>query len=1105
MSDFDGGRLALSDEAQRDEACEPRRSVLLQAPAGSGKTSVLTQRLLRLLARVDEPEEILAITFTRRAAAEMRARVLAALRADCGAGAQAERLRELAQAVNRRSAARGWNLTEDPGRLRIQTIDSFNFRLAAQLPLAARAGGSLVIATGARELYRRAARETLLAAEDAGLGAEAALLFERLDNRWANVERLIAQMLAIRGHWLGHVARHDPQALGASVAQSLARIVEERLRAACARLGEPLRGELASIPGVGALESRAECLESWRRLAHLSLTREGEWRQPRGLARLGEAFRGGPARERLARGIGLLAQVPGARETLIELEQLPGGLSDSDAAALAALARVLTLAAAQLLVQFASRGRVDHVHVAASARQALIEEGELTDAGRQTSLALRHILVDEFQDTSTVQIALLGALTSAWEEGEERSLFLVGDPMQSIYQFREAEVGCFLEVRDQGIGGGRIRLERLALVRNFRSDPQLLEWTNDTFERLFPSRDDVRTSAVAFDRSTAARGAAPAGTAGRDAAEPPVSLELFPGDRTGETAAVAARVSELRARGPEASIAVLVAARGHATAIVAALEARGVDVIGIDLVPLGAVPIVRDLVALLRALEHLGDRTSWLALLRAPWCGLSLETLTGLSGRRDPLLVWEALADPARLSACAAGERTRIERVRGILDAALCMRTRLPLAEWLELTWIRLGAPDAYPPAQLPSARAFLHALSERTACGEWSGIGGLEDLLEELYAQPHARTANPVQVLTIHRAKGLEFDHVLVPALDRDLSRGPEPLLRWLDLPRRSGEGSDLLMAPVPAIGTDPSGGLGAYMKRLADVRSANEQIRLLYVAATRARRSLHLSAAPKPGADGTVRPRARTLLAALWPALGAGFLRSVSARPPAAPPAGASAAGTRPLLRLTGDWSPAAHPPGPPVTRLPLDHRALEPPEFSWVGETARQIGSVVHAALESFAAARELPSPESIAQRRGFFLEQLRRHGVPGGELHGAAELVVEALRRTVADERGRWILASHHAGAASELALTGVAGGRLTAVVIDRSFIDAEGSRWVIDFKTSRHEGGHLESFIARELERYRPQLELYAALAGELGPEPVRAAIYFPLLGEFREL
>jgi hypothetical protein len=107
--------------------------------------------------------------------------------------------------------------------------------------------------------------------------------------------------------------------------------------------------------------------------------------------------------------------------------------------------------------------------------------------------------------------------------------------------------------------------------------------------------------------------------------------------------------------------------------------------------------------------------------------------------------------------------------------------------------------------------------------------------------------------------------------------------------------------------------------------------------------------------------------------------------------------------------------------------------------------------------------------------------------------------------VRDERGRWIFDRSHAQARSELALTGIAAGRLTNAIIDRSFVDAGGTRWVIDFKTSRHEGGGREQFLQEELQRYRPQLETYIALARELGPEPVRAGLYFPLLGAFREL
>ncbi|MDB6013175.1 MAG: hypothetical protein JWL65_5425, partial [Gammaproteobacteria bacterium] len=571
--------------------------------------------------------------------------------------------------------------------------------------------------------------------------------------------------------------------------------------------------------------------------------------------------------------------------------------------------------------------------------------------------------------------------------------------------------------------------------------------------------------------------------------------------------------------------------------------------------------IVRDLVALLEALHHLGDRTAWLAVLRAPWCGLSLETLTAISGRRDEKLPWEAMADTERLAHCAPEEVRRLVRVRSVLADALATRDSVPLADWLETTWLRLGAADAYPKEDLRHARAFLAALSDRAASGEWNGPRDLGSLLGELYAQPQASTSNPVQIMTIHRAKGLEFDHVFVPSLDRDLNRGREPLLRWLDLPRREGE-SDLIMAPVPAIGDDSGGTVGIYLKRLIARRAANEQTRLLYVAATRAKKTLYLSAAPKVKQDGTVIPRSGTLLASLWPALGPAFkagerhgvIKESGALSSGSAPSGDAASNnaashnatwsgavsddapsgevgltteagltrqasaltteaavttpstTHPLRRLPANWSPPSFDPSVTnLTRLPIGHQSLEPPEFSWVGETGRHIGTVVHAALESFASVTPLPTRARIEADREVYSHQLRRHGVPDRDLPRAADRVLEALTNTVGDERGRWIFAPDHREARSELALTGIASGRLTQVIIDRSFVDREGTRWVIDFKTSRHEGGGLNAFLTQELERYRSQLETYVALARGLGPNPVRAGLYFPLLGAFREL
>jgi ATP-dependent exoDNAse (exonuclease V) beta subunit len=1087
----------VADRRARELASDPQRSVILQAPAGSGKTTVLTQRLLRLLAEVDEPEEILAITFTRKAAAEMRARVMGALRADPQA-AGSEHLREVAAAALERSARRGWNLPEDPARLSIQTIDSFNFRLASQLPISARAGGSLLVSDRPRELYHSAARQTLRAAEaDAALGADVERLFERLDNRWSHVETLLAEMLEERAHWLRHVLAHEPEALCERIEESLLRITRDQLAAASSVWPPSLRAKAGALPGAQPLSDDPGSLEAWKRLAVLLLTGQGHWRQVIGRS-LGPEYEDPAAREALRSCIELARGIAGARECLLEFRALPAfTLGSEDAAALAALSRVLKVAAVHLQAQLALAGRVDHTYVTGAARAALLDAGSPTDLGLRIGLSLRHILVDELQDISVAQLELLEALTVGWEEGDGRTLFAVGDPMQSIYQFREAEVGLFLRARDHGIGP--VRMTPLTLTRNFRSIPALIGWSNEIFARLFPRNDDLRASAVAFTPSVPGR----QDDAG--SSDVPVHLSLF-ADPAAEAAWMAERIRALRQADSAATIAVLVAARTHAGPVVAALEAAGIAAIGVDLTPLAELSIIRDLVVLTRALHDLSDRTAWLAVLRAPWCGLSLAALTVLAERPDSQVIWDALQNPVQVAECAPADRDRISRVQAVLAEALVTRDRGDLADWLERTWLKLGAADAYPSPALAHARVFLAELAEAAGNGEWRGPQDLDRLLADLYAQPVAPRGSPpkdtasegapVQIMTIHRAKGLEFDHVLLPALDRDLARGREPLLRWLDLPRPISE-SDLIMAPIPAISDEEAGEVGRYLKRLIQRRVAHEQVRLLYVAVTRARSSLCLSATPRIR-EGAVAPRAGTLLAWLWPVLGSAFARDDRAALQA-PTASAAA-----LRRLLSPWTPPLLAAALPVDRVAVAQQSLEPPEFSWVGETSRHVGTVVHAALQAFAQSQTLPEVSAIESRRDDYLHQLRQQGVPSSELPRATDRVLDALVRTVTDQRGRWILDASHGQAASELALTGIAGGVLRSVVIDRSFVDS-GTRWVIDFKTSGHEGGAREAFLDQEMQRYRAQLETYRALARGLGPEPVKAALYFPLLRAFREL
>ncbi len=181
--------------------------------------------------------------------------------------------------------------------------------------------------------------------------------------------------------------------------------------------------------------------------------------------------------------------------------------TDAQWEVLGAQLMTLALAVAQLRLRFADTGEVDFIEIAQRAAAAL---GSADDPGElllKLDASIRHLLIDEFQDTSQTQLDLLRTLTSGWQQGDGRSLFLVGDPMQSIYRFRKAEVGLFLEVAD--IGVGELQPDFLNLTDNFRSQAGIVEWVNQSFAQLLPRRSDAAAGAIAYSPSTAFHEALP--------------------------------------------------------------------------------------------------------------------------------------------------------------------------------------------------------------------------------------------------------------------------------------------------------------------------------------------------------------------------------------------------------------------------------------------------------------------------------------------------------------------------------------------------------------------------------------------------------------------
>ena len=309
--------------------------------------------------------------------------------------------------------------------------------------------------------------------------------------------------------------------------------------------------------------------------------------------------------------------------------------------------------------------------------------------------------------------------------------------------------------------------------------------------------------------------------------------------------------------------------RAHAVPICARCAAAGFALRGVDLEPLRRRPVVRDLAALARALLHRCDRTAWLALLRAPWCGPAARC-SGAAGQPQRGFT-VGCNQPGRSRWRAPGS----ERARARACARCARRWRVrerfePLWNRCERSWLRLGGPAVASNARdLDDARAFLRALA---AAGDAEELAGdaLQRLADGLYAQSGLEPG-AIEVLTLHAAKGLEWDVVIVPALGRVTARDSEPLLHWLELARPDA-GSDLLLAPISGLKEVPHA-LSDYIRWLRRERLRIERVRQLYVAATRARLQLHWLAHAPLGSDGTPTPRGGSLLALLWPAIGGQF----------------------------------------------------------------------------------------------------------------------------------------------------------------------------------------------------------------------------------------
>ena len=858
------------DDAARQDAVDPSRNVVLEASAGTGKTRVLVERYVNLLRAGVDPDHILAMTFTRKAAAEMRERIIARLR-------EASRCSSV-------DLARWRDLKDRLGDISISTIDAFCLSLLREFPLEADVDPGFELADDTEvprligESLDQALRVCRAVARD---DEDVALVFAQLGERrlrqglTALLDRRLVAPQALRRY-----LEQGPRDLTAALA---CRRAAERLRAVLggvrggvqtflaagpvlhpqfAMLAADIAGLTASVDDrpLDRAGGQAAFRALTDRLRAYFLTQEGK---PREKAFAGTGFKAADCDSDAAwkrHRDSAAALAPAIAEGIRAFRR------DLNVVMSRGVWRIFAVALRQYQRTLESRALLDFSGVLERAVSLLKDMDEFSQSRFRLEARYRHVLVDEFQDTSRAQWALVSHLVRSWSEGLGAaadglppSIFIVGDRKQSIYGFRDADV-TVLDEAAAFIESLRADPDpRRAISVSFRAIPTLLAFVNDLFGAIEKAPD--RSDAFRYEGSDrfpvgaaevrlppsheASADRRSLGGGGQTDREDP--LGLIVAETVGQTAervaaeivrllsgtTVRDRATGMRRLAQPADVAILFRSRDSHREFEKALERRGVSTYVYKGLGFFEADEVQDGVALLR---YLADPTSNLraaALLRSRIVRLSDGAIACLAPGIARALIGPD--PPPALLRMVEDDRRVIERLRaGVPRWLACVDRMTPtemfgalLAE-TAYTFEMGGARGAQARENLKKLRGMVARFQNRG----YATIARVADHLEQLAVGDESNAAldarDSVSLMTVHAAKGLEFPIVFLVNFGRGTGGARAPI-RVSAGP--AGEASVAIADFQSEADED------------AQARDREETKRLLYVALTRARDRLYLS----------------------------------------------------------------------------------------------------------------------------------------------------------------------------------------------------------------------------------------------------------------------
>ena len=1043
-------------------------SFIVQAPAGSGKTSLLVKRFLNRLLEVKSPKEVLALTFTNKAAAEMAQRLKEALEGK----SKDNEIKKIVEKISKHALKNKW----DEGyidTLMVMTIDKLALRLIKQTPILSSSGVNFLTDEDPDDLYRETIRETITS------NAENHLLFKYFDYDYHKLTEQLLALISKRDQWLPIVSgllRSDDKNIeeiyGTYYTNELNIWVEEKIKPNFTNEDlkelEIIVSYLADNKNIDRKDKLRSSInyEFWFYIRDLILTKSGK--QIRKKIDTSSGFPatnvGKEIKERLLK---LIKLKNNKFNILIDFFNVTYHKNIVDIYPLITPFCLLLIdMVTRLNEKFKERRIIDFTQIMGNAVEAL----------RDTHLPLildqniSHILVDEFQDTNESQLIFIELLTQNFAGNPDKSFFAVGDPMQSIYRFRKAEVEIFSRVQKSGISD--LKLTSLFLKVNFRSNKNIIDWLNNSFSKAFPLIDDSDEGSVPYSSCESSNNNLEGG----------MELIALTCDTKSKTAQYEAEalyvlnlIKDTRKSNPDASIAVLTRSKAHLNELITLINKKdsSIPIDAIEMSKILSNQTFQDILCLTKALFDFSDRTNWIAALKSPWCGLSINDLVLLFEKDHKSLVWELINNIDNTSRLDKNSARRLRSFVEVIRENIQYRGRISHRYFVEGIWRQLNGEESMVDSNdIQNIDLFLELLEEASEILSIDFIK-LERLIENKFISKTSIQKNSIKFLTIQKSKGLEFDHVIIPNLNK----------------RTRNEESDLVLYDKSTLSIKNPGSdknLHSYHAYKERKRLDNEKIRLLYVAMTRAKNKCYLIGTVKKEGDLVI-PNSGTFMNILWPFFSDKFTEI------ATPEDENSFEKFIPKLRRLNDNFYS----GDKRYKRSIDTEELTFCYPNMSTDIQRFTGNIVHKYLEIIVK-KQLDIDKILCNKLDYTESLYLGKNFKKKDIKIGLNLVKKSLEMLKKTSDGRWIL-NRYLADNSEVSYLLESNNTTTQHIPDRSFIEND-IQWIIDYKTPFSPIKNL----AAEAKKHLPQLRLYETIFKE-NKRVIQKAIYFAPQGKLIKL